>query len=142
MNGSPDIAGTGGADGAGAAQPTAAPGPVRVLINHAAGTKNALPAMQLATHLRERGFVVDNIRAVESEVERPSVRYFFEGDQPDSHRLVEAVGAFLSQAPVRAPTEAEDFSHASPRAQRGRMEVWLPTMAAAAGRHPSRARRV
>jgi hypothetical protein len=120
----------------GAGSPVAA-APVRVLIHHAAGARNALPAMQLAAYLQGQGFVVDEIRAVESEVERPSVRYFFASDQPDSHRLVEAVGAFLAEAPVQAPAEADDFSHASPKPQRRSMEVLLPPLAAAGERRSS-----
>jgi hypothetical protein len=122
------------ADGA---TPPAAPAPVRVLIHHATGARNALPAMQLAAYLQLQGFVVDEIRPVESEVERPSVRYFFASDQPDSHRLVEAVDAFLAEAPVQAPAAADDFSHASPKPQPRSMEVLLPPLAAAGERRSS-----
>lgn len=116
---------------AGGAEANAEPAPVRVLIHHPAGARNALPAMQLATYLQGRGFVVDAIRAVEFEVERPSVRYFFASDQPDTDRLVEAVGDFLAEEPVRAPAEADDFRDAPSKPERGSMEVWLPPVAAA-----------
>ena len=102
-----------------------APGPTRVFIHHRAGIRNALPAIQLAAYLQEHGFAVTDIRAVDSQIEQPSVRYFFEGDRPDSRRLVEAIAAFFAKAPGRAP-EAVDFSHLSPKPQRGNLEVWLP----------------
>jgi hypothetical protein len=126
-------ANTGGAIGAAEAAPPPAPPPppIRVLIHHAAGPRNALPALQLAAYLQVQGFVVEEIRAVQSDVERPSVSYFFESDQPDSDRLVEAVDAFLARAPLPAPARADDFSHASPKPERGSMEVLLPSLAAA-----------
>jgi hypothetical protein len=100
-------------------------GPTRVFIHHRAGTRNALPAIQLAAYLQEHGFAVTDIRAVDSQIEQPSVRYFFEGDRPDSRRLVKAIAAFFAKAPGQAP-EAVDFSHLSPKPQRGNLEVWLP----------------
>jgi hypothetical protein len=113
------------ADEATAAGPT----PIRVFIHHTAGAANALPAIQLAAFLQARGFDVIDIRPVDFEIERPSVRYFFDGDQPESGRLVEAIGAFYAKAPGRAPDEA-DFSHFSPKPRRGNIEVWLPAPAA------------
>ena len=70
-----------------------------------------------------------DIRPVDFEIERPSVRYFFDGDQPGSRQLVEAIGAFYAKAPGRAPDEAADFSHFSPKPRRGNIEVWLPAPA-------------
>jgi hypothetical protein len=114
------------ADEATAAGPT----PMRVFIHHTAGAENALPAIQLAAFLQARGFDVVDIRPVDVEIERPSVRYFFDGDQPESGRLVEAIGAFYAKARGRAPDEAADFSHFSPKPRRGNIEVWLPAPAA------------
>jgi hypothetical protein len=110
------------ADKAAAVEPSA----IRVFIHHAAGTSNALPAIQLAAFLQTRGFTVTEIRPVELEIEQPSVRYFFEGDQPESRRLVKAIGAFFAEAPDRAPDQAADFSHFSPKPRQGNVEVWLP----------------
>ena len=38
--------------------------------------------------------------------------------------------AFYAKAPGRAPDEAADFSHFSPKPRRGNIEVWLPAPAA------------
>jgi hypothetical protein len=114
------------ADEATAAGPT----PIRVVIHHTAGAENALPAIQLAAFLQARGFDVVDIRPVDVEIERPGVRYFFDGDQLESGRLVEAIGAFYAKARGRAPDEAADFSHFSPKPRRGNVEVWLPAPAA------------
>jgi hypothetical protein len=113
---------------AGAVDETAAVGPsaIRVFIHHVAGTRNALPAIQLAAFLQARGFAVTDIRPVELKIEQPSVRYFFEDDQPESRRLVEAIGAFFAEAPERAPDQPADFSHFSPKPRQGNVEVWLP----------------
>jgi formylglycine-generating enzyme required for sulfatase activity len=100
--------------------------PTRVLIHHPVGTQNAIPAIQLAAYLLAHGFAVTDIRAVDSHIEQPSVRYFFERDQPDSDRLVEAIGAFFAKAPGLAPHEAINLSHLSPKPQQGNIEVWLP----------------
>lgn len=105
--------------------------PIQVLILHAAGAANALPAIQLAAFLQARGFDVTDIRPVDVEIERPSVRYFFDGDESESRRLVEALGAFFAEAPDRAPGEAADFSQFAPKPRRGKIEVWLPPPAAA-----------
>lgn len=110
------------ADEAAAVEPSA----IRVFIHHTAGTSNALPAIQLAAFLQTRGFTVTEIRPVELEIEQPSVRYFFEGDQPESRRLVKAIGAFFAETPDRAPDQAADFSHFSPKPRQGNVEVWLP----------------
>jgi len=113
------------ADEATAAGPT----PIRVFIHHSAGAANALPAIQLAAFLQARGFDVIDIRPVDFEIEWPSVRYFFDDDQRESRQLVEAIGAFYAKARGRAPDEAADFSHFSPKPRRGNIEVWLPAPA-------------
>jgi hypothetical protein len=113
------------AGSAGAAD-AVAPTSIQVLIYHTAGTSNALPAIQLAAYLQARGFAVSNIRPVDGDIERPSVRYFFEGDRPDTRRLVEAIGAFFAKAPGKAPDHATDFSHVRPKPPQGSVEVWLP----------------
>jgi hypothetical protein len=100
--------------------------PIRVFIHHTAGAGNALPAIQLAAFLQARGFDVVDIRPVDFEIERPSVRYFFDDDQRESRRLVEAIGAFYAKAPGRPPDEVANFSHFSPKPRRGNIEVWLP----------------
>ena len=119
------LASTEPADKATAAGPT----PIRVFIHHSAGAANALPAIQLAAFLQARGFDVIDIRPVDVEIERPSVRYFFDGDQPGSRQLVGAIAAFYAKAPGRAPDEAANFSHFSPKPRRGNIEVWLPAPA-------------
>jgi hypothetical protein len=107
----------------------AGPAPIRIFIHHSAGAANALPAIQLAAFLQARGFDVIDIRPVDVEIERPSVRYFFDGDQAGSRQLVEAIAAFYARAPGRAPAQAADFSHFSPKPRRGSIEVWLPAPA-------------
>jgi hypothetical protein len=114
------------ADGQTAEATAVGPGPTRVFIHHRAGTRNAVPAIQLAAYLQGHGFAVTDIRAVDSQIEQPSVRYFFADDRPDGRRLVEAIAAFFADAPGRAPDEAVDFSHFSPKPQPGNLEVWLP----------------
>lgn len=109
--------------------PLPGPTPIRVFIHHTAGAENALAAIQLAAFLQARGFDVVDIRPVDVNIERPTVRYFFDGDQPESGRLVEAIGAFYAKARGRAPDEAADFSRFSPKPRRGNIEVWLPAPA-------------
>jgi hypothetical protein len=121
---------TSAADDADEIAPPRTATPVRVSIHHALGPRNALPAIQLAAYLQGRGFAVAQIRAVESEVERPSVRYFFAGDRADSDRLAETVAAFFAKAADWAPAEVDDFSGALAKPQRGSIEVWLPPSAA------------
>jgi hypothetical protein len=105
---------------------TAAPTQAQVLIHHAAGAGNALPAIQLAAYLQTRGFAVTDIRAVDVEIRAPSVRFFFGPDRPEGRRLVDAIGAFYAKAPGRAPYEVADFSGFLPKPRRGTIEVWLP----------------
>jgi hypothetical protein len=112
--------------GSAGAADAVAPRSIQVFIHHAAGASNALPAIQLAAYLQTRGFAVSNIRPVDVEIERPSVRYFFEGDRPEASRLVEAILAFLAKTPGQVPDHAADFSHVSPKPPQGNVEVWLP----------------
>jgi hypothetical protein len=112
-------------DSAGAADAVARRS-IQVFIHHAAGASNALPAIQLAAYLQTRGFAVSNIRPVDVEIERASVRYFFEGDRPEASRLVETIRAFLAKTPGQAPDHAADFSHISPKPPQGHVDVWLP----------------
>jgi hypothetical protein len=109
-----------------AANTAAAAGPPRVFILHRAGIDNAVPAIQLAVYLQARGFAVTDIRAVDEPIERPSVRYFSEDDQPDSRRLAEAIEAFFANAPDQAPDEVMNLSHLAPEPRQGKVEVWLP----------------
>jgi hypothetical protein len=118
----PPASGAGAADEAAAA----APAQVRVFIHHTAGAENALPAIQLAAYLQTRGFAVTDIRQVEVRIDQPSVRYFSDGDRPESRRLVDAIGAFFAKAPGRGPDQAADFSRFSPKPPEGSVEVWLP----------------
>jgi len=122
----PPASSAGLADGASAAAPI----PARVFIHHTVGARNALPAIQLAAYLQTRGFAVTDIRAVDVEIERPSVRFFFDGDRPEGRRLVDAIGTFFANAPGQAPHEAADLSHFSPKPRRGIIEVWLPATGA------------
>ena len=108
------------------------PASLRIAIHHAAGTENALPAIQLAAFLQEQGFDVTDIRPVDVEIERPSVRYFFDGDQPETRSLIEAIAAFYAEAPDQAPDELAGLSPLSPQSRRGDIEVWLPPPASGA----------
>jgi hypothetical protein len=111
-------------------QVTAAlPTPIRIAIHYAAGTDNVLSAMQLAAYLRDQGFEVSDIRPADIEVERPSVRYLFDGDQPGARPLIEAMAAFFAEAPEE---EVADLSQTSPKPSEGKVEVWLPPPAAGA----------
>jgi hypothetical protein len=105
---------------------TAAPARTRVFILHRTGVRNAVPAIQLAVYLQERGFAVTDIRAVDEPIKRPSVRYFSDDDQRDSRRLAEAIEAFFANAPDQAPDEVVNLSHAAPQPGEGKVEVWLP----------------
>jgi hypothetical protein len=111
--------------------PSSVSAPLRVSIHHARGTGNALPAIRLAVYLQGRGFAVAGIREVESEIERPSVRYFFAGDRAEGDRLAETVGAFYAETADAATAEVDDFSRALPKPPRGSIEVWLPPSSAA-----------
>ena len=108
------------------------PASMRIAILHAAGAENALPAIQLAAFLQEQGFEVTDIRPVHVEIERPSVRYFFDGDQPQTRSLIEAIAAFYAEAPDQAPDELAGLSPLSPQSRRGDIEVWLPPPASGA----------
>jgi hypothetical protein len=118
------LAGSAGA--ADEATTSSGPTPIRVFIHHAAGAGNALSALQLAAFLQTRGFAVTDIRPSDVEIERPSVRYFFERDRRETRRLVETIGAFFAKAPGQGPDQAADFSRSSPKPPEGSVEVWLP----------------
>jgi hypothetical protein len=96
---------------------------IRVFIHHTAG--DAVPAIQLAAFLETHGFDVADIRPVRFDIEQSSVRYFFDRDQPEVRRLVEALRAFFAKAPARAPDRATDFTFFSPKPRRGNVEIWL-----------------
>jgi len=108
------------------AVPEAAPAaavPLRIFIHYPAGAGDAVPALQLAAFLQIHRFAVADIRLVDTEIERPTIRYFFAGDRPQSRRLADAINAFFAD---RSPYEVADFSHFSPKPRRGNVEVWLP----------------
>ena len=86
---------------------------------------DAVPAIQLAAFLETHGFDVADIRSVRFDIERPSVRYFFDRDRPACQRLVAAVDAFFVKAPDRAPDRTTDFTAFSPKPRPGNVEVWL-----------------
>lgn len=96
---------------------------LRIFIHYPAHHGDAVPAIRLAALLQTRGFPIVDIRLVEREVERPSVRYFFPGDRADSGRLVDVIGTL---SPHDAPDKATDFSHFSPKPRPGTVELWLP----------------
>ncbi|MGH6920382.1 MAG: hypothetical protein ACREJ0_22075, partial [Geminicoccaceae bacterium] len=52
--------------------------------------------------------------------------YFFAGDEPETRRLVEAIGAFFARATAPAPAGASVSSRFSPKPRQGSVEVWLP----------------
>jgi len=120
--------GIGSADETNSIEPPSGSGaaPIRVSIYHTAGDGNALPAIQLAAFLKTHGFDVVDIRAVEFEIEQPSVGYFFNRDQPESQRLVEAVDTFFARTPARAPEKASGFISLASKPPPGNVEVWLP----------------
>ncbi len=103
--------------------PSPVAAPIRVFIHHTAG--DAVPAIQLAAFLETHGFDVADIRSVRFDIEQPSVRYFFDSDQPACRRLVEAVDAFFAKARGRAPAQATDFTAFSPKPGPGNVEIWL-----------------
>jgi hypothetical protein len=107
------------------AQSSSVAASIRVFIHHAEGAGNAIRALQLAAFLETRGFDIADIRMVEFDIARPGVRYFFDRDQRESRRLVEAVRAFFVKAPGRAPDQATDFTTFSPKPRRGNVEIWL-----------------
>jgi hypothetical protein len=112
------------ADAAPAEPAASGPPPVRVFIHHTAGTTNAVAAIQLAAFLHVHGFNVADIRPVEFQIERPSVRYFFDRDQPGSQRLVNAISGFFAKDPDQAPERATDLTDIASK-PRGDVEVWL-----------------
>jgi hypothetical protein len=100
---------------------------IRVFIHHFAGRDaDAALAERLAGHLRGQGFTVADIRPVDFSVSKASVRYFFEDDRSASERLVDEFGRFLEDAGARAPDQASDFTHFTPKPRPGNVEVWLP----------------
>lgn len=110
-------------------KPQAAPGappasdPLRIFIHYPAHHDDALPAIRLAALLQTRGFPIADIRLVESEIEQPSVRYFFPADRAVGRGLVDVIGTL---DPHLAPDKATDFSHFSPKPRPGTVELWLP----------------
>jgi hypothetical protein len=106
-------------------RPASAPARVRIFIHHTAGTANAMATIQLAAFLQVRGFNVAEIRSVEAQIERPSVRYFFDRDQPGSQRLVEAISGFFAKDPDLAPERATDLTDIASKPPEGDVEVWL-----------------
>ena len=127
--GQPQVDGAGGGSVAGEA-PDAK---VQVFIEHTATDQDAARAAELATYLKEHGFSVADVRSVDFQVYRPSVRFFFAHDRPDSERLVEVVRAFFADAPAQAPDHPTDLTGAAQKPREGEVEVWR--------RPPSAARR-
>jgi len=114
-----------------------APSAIRVFIHHGVDPVDRERAVQLAAFLQSTGFDVVDTRRVESEIERPSVRYFFERDREASRRLVEAMGRFFLDRPDLTPDTTTDFSHYTPKPRAGSVEVWVPP--ARRGRTPAAA---
>jgi hypothetical protein len=75
--------------------------------------------------LQREGFAVADIRTVDFRIGKPSVRYFFARDRAASRRLVDELGRFFKEAPLRAPDQASDFTHFVPKPRPGNVEVWL-----------------
>jgi hypothetical protein len=123
-----ELSGDGSADETSSVEPRSGPGtaPIRISIYHTAGADNALRAIQLAAFLKTHGFDIVDIRAVEFDIEQPSVGYFFNRDQPESQRLVEAVDTFFAKTPARAPEKASGFISLASKPPPGNVEVWLP----------------
>lgn len=105
--------------------PASAPAKVRVFLHHTAGVANTVAAIQLAAFLQVHGFDVAEIRPVEFQIARPSVRYFFDRDQPGSQRLVKAISGFFTKDPDLAPERATDLTDIASKPSRGDVEVWL-----------------
>lgn len=111
-----------------AASPGEAPDAnLQIFIEHTASDQDAARAAKLATYLKEHGFSVASVRSVDFQVYRPSVRFFFKRDRPDSERLVEALRAFFADAPAQAPDHATDLTGAPQKPREGEVEVWLTT---------------
>lgn len=102
-------------------------GGIRVFIHHVANHEgDAALARRVADHLRQQGFTVADVRPVDLSIGKPSVRYFFARDRAPSRRLVDELGRFFEAAPSRAPDQASDFAHFTPKPRPGNVEVWLP----------------
>jgi hypothetical protein len=107
----------------------AAPPPdeIRIFIHHTADREgDAALAQRLAEHLRGQGFAVADIRPVDFSIGKASVRYFFEDDRSASEQVVAELGRVLEDAGARAPDQASDFTHFTPKPRPGNVEVWLP----------------
>ena len=100
---------------------------IQVFIEHTATDQDAARAAELATYLKEHGFAVADVRSVDFQVHRPSVRFFFAHDRPDSERLVAAVRAFFADAPAEAPDHPTDLTGDAQKPRDGDIEVWLAT---------------
>jgi len=108
-------------------RPAPPAGEIRVFIHHVADDHaDAALARRLADHLRRQGFAVADIRPVDVRIEKPSVRYFYEGDTSPSERLVDELGRFFQRAASGAPVHASDFTHFVPKPRPGNVEIWLP----------------
>jgi hypothetical protein len=107
----------------------AAPPPdeIRIFIHHTADREgDAALAQRLAEHLRSQGFAVADIRPVDFSIGKASVRYFFEDDRSASEQVIAELGRVLEDAGARAPDQASDFTHFTPKPRPGNVEVWLP----------------
>jgi hypothetical protein len=123
-------AGQPGVDGvpvAAVAQSEASDAKIQVFIEHTATDQDAARAAELATYLKEHGFAVADVRSVDFQVHRPSVRFFFAHDRPNSERLVAAVRAFFADDPAEAPDHPTDLSGDAQKPRDGEIEVWLAT---------------
>jgi hypothetical protein len=104
-------------------RPRAAAATPRIFIHYPAHQGDAVPAIQLAALLQTRGFHVADIRLMDVEVERPSLRYFFARDRADSRRLVDVLNALSVR---QVPDQATDFTHFPRKPRPGTVELWLP----------------
>ena len=99
---------------------------IRVFIHYTVGHDDEL-ARRLAAFLELRGFTVADVRPVSFPIGEAGLRYFFDRDRDDSQRLLEEIDWFFEGMPERAPHQASDFTHYTPRPRPGNVEVWLPT---------------
>jgi hypothetical protein len=116
-----------GAQAAAAVSSEAPDAKVQLFIEHTATDQDAARAAELATVLEQRGLSVADVRSVDFQIHRPSIRFFFKNDRPDSEKLVEAIRAFFADAPAEAPDHATDLTDSPQKPRDGELEVWLPT---------------
>lgn len=86
-------------------------------------------ARAVAQRLSESGFTVPELRRVAVDIERPSVRFFFEDDRRASLAVKKVVAPLTSGVATREALRVIDLRHYAPKPRADTLELWVTAAA-------------